>query len=225
MFLAGFLIVTFFRPGFHSLDVSLNVWVTSIQTAPLTFMAEGIALVFDTAALAIFSLAIATYLFMKNYRAESLLLLATMGADALIVAIVKGLVQSPRPLNGLIVATGFSFPSGHTAGSVAFCGSLAFFAWQHWKTTKARVSTGVGVAATTSVVGFSRVYLNVHWFSDVLGAAMLGVFLLSFAFLAFKLLKDAGEFESERFRRVSLPLFLVAVVAAVVVAVNSLGFA
>ena len=53
--------------------------------APLTFMAEGIALVFDTAALAIFSLAIATYLFMKNYRAESLLLLATMGADALIV--------------------------------------------------------------------------------------------------------------------------------------------
>jgi undecaprenyl-diphosphatase len=61
-----------------------------------------------------------------------------MGGEALIVSFVKGLVQSPRPLNELVVESGFSFPSGHTAGSVVFCGSLAFIAWQRWKSTRAR---------------------------------------------------------------------------------------
>jgi undecaprenyl-diphosphatase len=140
----------------------------------------------------------------------------------LIVLVVKSLVESPRPLNGLVFASGFSYPSGHTAGSLVFCGSLAFLAWQHWKTTRAHASIGVGVVAVTSVVSFSRLYLNVHWFSDVLGAGLLGVFWLSFAVLVFKLLKDAGNFESRRFRAVSLLLFVVSVVVAVLVAVYSL---
>jgi undecaprenyl-diphosphatase len=145
-----------------------------------------------------------------------------MGVDALLVFVLKSLVESHRPLNGLMGASGFSFPSGHTAGSLVFCGSIGFLAWQHWKTTRAHASIGVGVGAVTSVVGFSRLYLNVHWFSDVLGAAVLGVFWLSLAVLMFKLLKDAGKFEGEQFRLVSVPLFVAAFVVAVLVAVNSL---
>jgi undecaprenyl-diphosphatase len=219
VFLAGFLLVTFFRSSFHSFDVGVNVWIPSIQSSAFTGIAEGIAVVFDTSILALFSLVLAAYLFIKNHRAESLFLLGAMGGDALIVWFVKGLVQSPRPLNGLVVDSGFSFPSGHTAGSIVFCGSLAFFAWQHWKSTRERASIGTGVVAVTSVVGFSRIYLNVHWFSDVLGAGMLGVFWLSFAILLFKLLKDMGKFESERFRVISVPLFVVATVIGIVVAV------
>jgi membrane-associated phospholipid phosphatase len=64
--------------------------------------------------------------------------------------------------------------------------------------------------------------LNVHWFSDVLGAGLLGVFWLSFAILLFQLLKDTGKFESERFRATSMPLFVVCIVVAVFVVVYSL---
>jgi undecaprenyl-diphosphatase len=222
VFLTGFLLVTFFRSSFHTVDVAVNVWIPSIQSSSFTVIAKGIAVVFDTTSLLLFSLVLAAYLFIKKYRAESLLLLGVMGGDALIVSVVKGLVQSPRPLNGLVVYSGFSFPSGHAAGSIVFCGSLAFFAWQHWKSTRARASIGIGVAAVTSVVGFSRVYLNVHWFSDVLGAGMLGVFWLSFAVLVFKLLQDMGKFQSERFRSVAMFLFVVAIVVAVFVMVESL---
>jgi len=169
-------------------------------------------------------LALAAYLFIKNHRAESLFLLGAMGGDALIVWFVKGLVQSPRPLNGLVVDSGFSFPSGHAAGSIVFCGSLAFFAWQHWKSTRERASIGTGVVVVTSVVSFSRIYLNVHWFSDVLGAGLLGVFWLSFATLLFQLLKDTGKFESERFRAISMPLFVVGIVVAVFVVVYSFAW-
>jgi undecaprenyl-diphosphatase len=222
MFLTGFLLVTFFRSSFHIVDVAVNVWIPSIQSSLFTFIAEGIAVVFDTVSLLLVSLVLAAYLFIKKYRAESLLLLGAMGGDALIVSVVKGLVQSPRPLNGLVVYSGFSFPSGHTAGSIVFCGSLAFFAWQHWKSARARASIGTGVVAVVSVVGFSRVYLNVHWFSDVLGAGMLGVFWLSFAILVFQLLQGMDKFQSVRFRSIAIFLFVVAIVVAVFVVVESL---
>ncbi|MGD0993910.1 MAG: phosphatase PAP2 family protein [Candidatus Bathyarchaeia archaeon] len=222
VFLAGFLLVTLFRASFHSFDVGVNVWIPSIQSHSFTVIAEGIAVVFDTTILVLFSLVLAAYLFIKNHRAEGLLLLGAMGGDALIVSFVKGLVQSPRPLNGLVVDSGFSFPSGHTAGSIVFCGTLAFFAWQHWKSTRARASIGTGFVAVTSVVGFSRIYLNVHWFSDVLGAVMLGVFWLAFAILVFQFLQDRGKFQSESFRSIAMFLFVVVIAVGVFVVVESL---
>jgi undecaprenyl-diphosphatase len=120
-----------------------------------------------------------------------------MTGQAVIVSIVKTLVQSPRPLGGLVAASGFSFPSGHTSGSIAFCGSLAFVAWRHWKSTRARGAIGTGAAVLTSTVGLSRMYLNVHWFSDILGADMLGIFWLSFAILVFQLLNVGASFNQK----------------------------
>jgi membrane-associated phospholipid phosphatase len=73
-------------------------------------------------------------------------------------------------------------------------------------------------------VGFSRIYLSVHWFSDVVGACMLGGFLLSAAILVFKLIQDRGNFESEGFRRISLPLFVIAIGVAVFIVLSSMIF-
>ena len=220
LFLFAFLFVTFLRESFRPFDVEVNSWISSIQSSPLTIINDGFAVVFDTTSLIILSMVIAGYLFFKNLRAEGLFLLGAMGGDALIISIVKNLVESPRPSNGLIVSSGFSFPSGHTAGSIVFCGILAFFALQHWKSGKIRAWIEAGVVTVSSAVGFSRVYLNVHWFSDVIGAGMLGVFWLSGAVLVFKLLQDLGEFESERFRKISSPIFGLAIVVSVFVVVG-----
>jgi len=222
VFLVAFLFITFFRGSFHSFDVEVNAGIPSIQSSSLTTINEGIAVVFDTTSLVIFSLAIACYLFLKKRRAEGLFLLGAMGVDALVVSVVKGLVQSPRPLNELVFSSGFSFPSGHTAGSIVFCGSLAFFVGHRWKSMRVRISNGIGVVAVSSVVGFSRVYLNVHWLSDIVGAGMIGVFLLSAAVLVFKLMQDRGNFETEVFRRISLPLIVVAIGVAFFIILNSM---
>ena len=138
IFLASFLLVTFFRLNLQSLNVEINNWIPTIQSNSLTAVAFGIAVVFDTPSLTIATMLISSLLFIKKYRAESLLLLVAMGADALIVFAVKNLVQSLRPINGLEFASGYSYPSGHTAGSIVFCGCLAFFAWQHWRSIRSR---------------------------------------------------------------------------------------
>jgi len=187
-FLTAFLCVLLLRTNLQSFDLTVNSWVPTIHSDWATPIAIAISYGFDTYSLLILSLAIAGYLFYKNYRPHSLLLLVAMGGNAVFVALFKTLVQSPRPLNGVIIDTGYSFPSGHTAGSIVFCGVLAYFAWNHWKTTKPRTVLITSTVLLTSVVGFDRLYLNVHWFSDVLGGCLLGLFWLTFSILLFKLL-------------------------------------
>ena len=167
------------------LDLQVNSWTASIHTHYFTVIAVAVADVFDTASLIVFSLVIALYLFYKKYRKYSVLLLASMGGDALMVTIAKTIVQSPRPLNGLVFEAGFSFPSGHATTCIVFCGLLTYFVWQNWKSTKPKIVSIALYAFITSLVAFDRVYLNVHWFSDVLGGCLFGIFWLTFSLWLF----------------------------------------
>ena len=188
-FVVAFMLMLLFRNDFSRIDLSINLWVPSIQSTVFTDLAIAVSYTFDTYSLLAITVGVATYLFFKNHKGESLLLIGAMGGDALLVAVFKALVHSPRPLNELIVDLGYSFPSGHTTGSIVFCGLLAYFAWQHWKGDKARLLLGASSVTISAIVGFDRIYLNVHLFSDVLGGCMLGIFWLVFSILAFKYLK------------------------------------
>ncbi len=217
VFLFGFLLVTLFRTSFHSIDVTVNLWIPSIQSDALTFLAEGVAVIFDTTSLVIISMLISGVLFLKNYKAQALLLLGAMGSDALIVTAIKTLDHVARPANGLLVDSGFSYPSGHSAGCIVFGGLLAYFAWRHWQGTRSRALIGAGMGVVAGVVGFDRVYLNVHWLSDVFGGWLFGAFWLLFVILVFRQLKMSGRLDSKRFGLVANLLFLAAFVVAVFV--------
>jgi membrane-associated phospholipid phosphatase len=221
--LLGFLLLTFFRANFHSIDVSINLWVPSIQSNSLTFFAQGVASIFDSISLVIISLIISVVLFLKNYKAPGLLLLGAMGGDALIVSALKKLEHVPRPTNGIFFDDGFSYPSGHSAGCIVFGGVLAYFAWRQWQSTRSRALIGVGTGVVVSVVGFDRLYLNVHWVSDVFGGWLFGAFLLTFVILVFRQLKLAGKLESDRFDLVANLLYLIAFVVAVFVVLYGLS--
>jgi membrane-associated phospholipid phosphatase len=219
VFLLGFLLVTLFRISFHSIDTSINLWIPLIQSSALTLFAKAIAVIFDTTSLVIFSLVISGILFLKHYKPQGLLLLAAMGGDGLIVSVLKTLEHVARPANGIFSDTGFSYPSGHSAGCIVFGGVLAYFAWQHWQSTRSRALIGAGTVLVAGVVGFDRVYLNVHWLSDVLGGWLFGAFWLLSALLVFRLLQVTGVFESERFGLAGNWLYVAAVVVSVFVVV------
>jgi membrane-associated phospholipid phosphatase len=217
VFLVGFLLVTIFRMSFRSVDVAVNIWIPLVQSSTFTFFAEGVALIFDTASLVIVSLVISGVFFLKNYKAQGLLLIGAMGGDALIVSIIKVLEHVARPTNEILFDTGFSFPSGHSAGCIVFGGVLAYFAWRHWLSTHSRALIGVGMGVVVGVVGFDRVYLNVHWLSDVFGGWLFGSFWLVFAILVFRQLEMSRKFESAGFSLVAKLLYAGAVVVAVFV--------
>ena len=229
LFLVGFLLVTLFRTSLHSIDSTVNLWIPSIQSGALTFFAEGIAIIFDTTSLVVISLIISGILFFKNYKAQGLLLLGAIGGNALIVSALKALEHVARPTNNILFDNGFSYPSGHSAGCIVFGGVLAYFAWRHWQSIRSRALIVVGMGVVAGVVGFDRVYLNVHWLSDVFGGWLFGAFWLSLVILVFRQLQVSGMVESERFGLVANWLYVLAIVVAVFVVLfsmfgNFLGF-
>jgi len=188
VFLVSFLLVALFKSSFASVDGELNFWAASNQISSFTFVARGIDLAFEFISLMILTLIMAMVLLILHNWKGSLLLGGAMAGDALLVSLTKLLVQSSRPVNELILETGYSFPSGHVAGSVVFFGVLTYLAWKHWSSTKAKAATGTAYVAVTVMVGFDRVYLNVHWFSDVVGGAFLGAMWLAFSIFVFEYL-------------------------------------
>ncbi len=98
-----------------------------------------------------------------------------MTALYIAVPVMKEAIDRPRPEGGLVNASGASYPSGHAAYAVlyAWLGLTAAVLWRPRRTVAtALIVAGVVVAAA---VGLSRVYLRVHYLSDVSGGWALGV--------------------------------------------------
>ena len=101
-----------------------------------------------------------------------LFLLAVILGDKLLTAAVKELVDRARPEIEAVAATlGPSFPSGHTSTAAASWAAFALVAGRWWgrRAWPALAGTAVGIA-----VALSRVLLDVHWLTDVLGGLALG---------------------------------------------------
>ncbi len=103
-----------------------------------------------------------------------------LGLVVLINQVLKFIIQRPRP-DGfrLAAATGFSFPSGHSMVAMAFFGLLAWFVWRYEKDRRQRVLLLIAFAFIIFMVGLSRVYLGVHYASDVIGGFCLSIIWLA----------------------------------------------
>lgn len=98
----------------------------------------------------------------------------------LLNVILKELVQRPRPEDiNLVVETGFSFPSGHSMVAMAFFGLLVWLVWHYEKDRTMRLACCGGFSLIILLIGISRIYLGVHYASDVLAG-----FCVSLAWLA-----------------------------------------
>ena len=185
LFLVCFFIITLIRPSFQGIDQDVSLWSASINSGFFTMPAKTISAVFDTTSMIVLSVVVAVFLLLFHHAQYSLFLLGSMGGTALLVDLCKSVIQSPRPLNQIVSEPGFSFPSGHTTSTVVFFGVLAYFVWKHSKTIKAKGATLAAYVSIASIVGFDRIYLNVHWFTDVIGAIFLGGFWLAFCVFVF----------------------------------------
>ena len=185
-FFVCFLLLAIFRSVFASLNLNVNQWAASINSGSFTASARGISIIFDTTFIGIVSVVVAVILLLMNYKRFSLLVLSAMAGDALLVLFIKLIIMSQRPTNEILLETGYSFPSGHVTGCVVFFGVLTYFAFRRWNNLKTKAVTSGLYVAITVVVGFDRIYLNVHWLSDAIGGVFLGGFWLLLCILVFE---------------------------------------
>jgi undecaprenyl-diphosphatase len=101
------------------------------------------------------------------------------------VVLLKYTLGRARPHNIYTGLAQFSFPSGHATSSIVAYGFLAFLV-SCGKSDRGKMAITLLAAAVISLIAFSRLYLGVHWFSDVLAGMSLGlawVALLSIAYI------------------------------------------
>jgi undecaprenyl-diphosphatase len=104
------------------------------------------------------------------------MLAAAYGGAMLLSRLVKTIIDRPRPPLATMAehVTGMAFPSGHATQSAAVYGMLAVLAGAALGPWRAKVRVWAGLVLVVLAVGFSRLYLGVHWLTDVLAGWTLG---------------------------------------------------
>lgn len=122
-------------------------------------------------------------------------LTSTLLGTGVSVYLLKILVARPRPGGSIpsIIESSYSFPSGHAAGSMALYGFIAFLLFRAYPRHKKLI--GVVVAGIILSIGFSRLYLGVHFLSDVLAGYVLGGLWL---FIGIKITKRVEGVHTDR---------------------------
>jgi membrane-associated phospholipid phosphatase len=98
-----------------------------------------------------------------------------MASASAVFTLIKRILDRPRPpvADQLVSAGNESLPSGHATMSMAVVGALVVLAWPTL-TAGLRLAAVVVAGSWIAAVGFTRIYLGVHWFSDVLAGWALG---------------------------------------------------
>lgn len=100
---------------------------------------------------------------------------------------IKMIVQRPRPAHHhYIYAGGYSFPSGHSAGSFALYISLLIVALFVFKKLSIKITLSVIAIGLVILIGYSRIFVGVHYPSDVVGGYLLAATILTFTTLLFR---------------------------------------
>jgi PAP2 superfamily protein len=130
----------------------------------------------DTGAAAVTLAATLSLLLRRRVAHAALMVAALTGGQALNWAL-KAAFERPRPTfsDPLATATGFSFPSGHAMVSLTVYGALAFVTAASAGSRRAQLLALLSATALVLAIGFSRVYLGVHYATDVLAAYSAGV--------------------------------------------------
>ncbi|MEM4325690.1 MAG: phosphatase PAP2 family protein [Candidatus Pacearchaeota archaeon] len=121
-------------------------------------------------------------LFLSKRRRDFFVLIITLITGLVIENFLKYLIPKERPQ--IILENGNSFPSGHAISSTILFSLLIYFYQDKIKNNFIRSLLFLMILSLVFIIGFSRIYINVHWFSDIIGGYFIGL-SLTFLFLYF----------------------------------------
>ncbi|MEK7136277.1 MAG: phosphatase PAP2 family protein [Patescibacteria group bacterium] len=170
----------------HLLDIKIAEFSVFIRTGILTdfflfvtSLADGVGVIFFLA-LVIFS-----FFLIGRYRAGLSIFFGTALAWCT-QFLIKIMIVRPRPnFSALVEANGYSFPSGHALVSATLFGLVAYYLICRFKSFRQRLVIIAMALILPFLVGISRIYLGVHWTTDVLVGWALGLVVWGFTIWLF----------------------------------------
>ena len=165
-------------------DVEFSEWLHAHAVGALVDFFKVVTLAGNVAFLAAVVLAAAAFLLRRRAFTEAVLVCAVAVGIEVLNAGLKLAFHRPRPRLAFTHLDTYSFPSGHAAGSVAIYGVLVFLIVRHARPLKA-AWWGLLFLAVVVTIGFSRLYLEAHYLSDVLAGLALGILWLAASLLVY----------------------------------------
>ena len=181
LFIIVFVLVSITENVYNNDIISIDVFmhdlvVNNLRSDYLTFIMLFITNFCNPIILLLLSLII--LIFSKDKK-MGLIILINLFVSILLNLIFKGIIQRDRPLEDfLIEESGYSFPSGHSMVSMAYYGLLMYFVFKKVDDKEIKYIIMFLLGFLILLIGFSRIYLGVHYASDVIGGFLISIVYL-----------------------------------------------
>lgn len=159
---------------FTSMDVAISLFVYSFRTPLLTQLMLLITSLGNEVSL-ILTAIISIIFLIKKHRKEAVLFCIVLLMGLILNIFLKQTYQRPRPnISPLITEMNYSFPSGHAMNSFIFFALLAYFSHHFFHKKSLTILSTVIAIILILLIGMSRIYLGVHYFTDVIAGYIAG---------------------------------------------------
>jgi undecaprenyl-diphosphatase len=181
-----YILIHFVIPEKENLIDSLSFyyvkpWITNANTQAAVFVSYFGSGLFLLPAYFFIIYSLAT----KGRKTYAIFVFTVSVSGLLLGFVLKELFQRPRPLHKMVGAGGYSFPSGHSLGGFIFCLLIIFLIWK-LKSGRLNKYFLYFISAVFGIlIGFSRVYLHVHYATDVLGSLFVAVGWFALIYIMF----------------------------------------
>jgi len=159
-----------------ALDRAILLAVAKARTPWLTVAAVDVTALGSITLVILFTAFTLLVLCVLRDRMGALQILAASSGAALLTMATKEMIERIRPAEAqqLIVVSGFSYPSGHSVATSALYLTITIIAGRYIRHAGARAAIFIAVAVVILMIGASRVYLGVHYATDVVSGFLLG---------------------------------------------------
>ena len=192
-------VVKFYPEQLQTLDSSVQTAIRGDLPENLTMIFRGITRLIDLPVVISWAIILVAIFYLKKWKSESLLVAGNLSLAGILIVSLKHLYQRPRPdILHLVEEKGFSFPSGHSLAVTLLIGSLIIILSQRVKSTRLKLplQSLLGIYLVSVLV--SRVYLGVHYPSDVLASLCLGLGILFIEFPFYDKLRFQWRFTGKQ---------------------------
>lgn len=192
-------VVKFYPEQLVSIDSSIQTAVRGDLPVFATAFFRLVTATIDPVGIIIWVSTVFLFFLYKKWKTEAALLAGNLILHGLLIKLIKLVYQRPRPaIEHLVTEGGYSFPSGHTMAVTLVAGSLIIIASQRIQNQKIKRLVQGLLLLYIITIALSRVYLGVHYPTDVIASMILGFAILNIEFPFYDKLRFQWRFKSKQ---------------------------
>ena len=191
--------VKFYPEQLVAFDSPIQTWLRGDFPTALTTLFKLVTSVIDPLGIIIWVSALVLFFLYKKWKLEAALLAGNLVLHGILIKLIKLVYQRSRPsISHLVEEGGYSFPSGHAMATAIVVGTLIIIVQQRMQNQQIkRLVQGLLLLFILTIMA-SRVYLGVHYPTDVIGGTLLGFAILNIEFPFYDKLRFQWRFTGKQ---------------------------